>query len=526
MNNSHLRVPFSRRHFLQLAGGSVALIALSACAPAAPAVPAPVADAPDTTLPQRGGTLRVVFSDDLTTLDPATPISATDVATGFLLYNTLLRRSEGEAGAPLYPELAESWEINEDATMHTFYLRQDVVFQHGTAFTAKDVEYSINRLLDPTLGSGMAANLGAIDRMEILDDFTIAIHLAEPNVTLPYSSVQVQIVPHDRTTEELRQEATGTGPFVLAERVSGERIVFKRNENYWDSERPYLDEVALLTIPEPATQTAALTGGTVDFLFTISLETMPLLENAPDVSILESSQGVYPVFVMRADQAPFDDLRVRQAFKHAIDRNALHTGLMLGLGTVGNDQPVGPGTPFWADVQPLAYDVETAKVLLAEAGYADGLEVTLVTADIGGPRLNDAAVAIQEMVKAAGITVTLEKVPVGAFYAEHYMQTPFFVSWWPVFSDPNGVLPLAYSSAGVYNESGWSDPRADELIIAARGELDFEKRKAMYAEVQKMISEQGGVIVPYVAPYLQATRSNVHGHIPGPRIVFQNIWLA
>lgn len=181
---------------------------------------------------------------------------------------------------------------------------------------------------------------------------------------------------------------------MLAERVPGERTVCKHNECYWDKERPYLDEVQLLMMPEPAGQIAAITSGTVDLIHSIGLESVPMLEGSPDVSVLESSQGNYPLFAMRADQKPFDDLRVRQALKHAVDRAALLTALMDGRGNIGNDQPIGPGIPFWVDLQPLAYDVEKAKALLAEAGYADGVEVALSTSDIGGPRVNDAAIAI------------------------------------------------------------------------------------------------------------------------------------
>lgn len=170
--------------------------------------------------------------------------------------------------------------------------------------------------------------------------------------------------------------------------------------------------------------------------------------------------------------------------------------------------------------------MEKAKALLAEAGYPNGLEVTLSTSDIGGPRINDAAIAIQEMVKAAGFTLTLDKVPAGEFWSQKYMQTPFFISWWPVFSDPNAILPDAYSSQGDFNESGWSDPKVDELISAGRAELDVEKRKQLYAEAQQIICEQGATLIPYFAPYLQAIRHNVQGHIPSPRIVYQNLWLA
>ena len=528
MTNAGFLPDVHRRQFLQLLGGSAALIALNGCTiPSGVKLATPAAGAVEASSPQRGGVLRLVFTDDLLTLNPGTSSTFADVDVAKMLYDALFWVSEGEEGAPIYPMLAESWELNEDATVYTLHLRPNVVFQHGTPFTAKDVEYSINRMLDPASGT-IAASLSMVERVEVLDELTVTIHLREPNVALPtvLGGPFAQIVPHDRTTEQLSETPAGTGPFVLAEYVPGERIVFKRNENYWDPERPYLDEVQVIVIPEVASQLAALTSGLVDFLQSVSLENLAILQESPDVTLLEGVQGYYPVFAMRVDQKPFDDVRVRQAIKHAVDRNALHSALMLGRGSVGNDQPMAPGTPFWAEIPPLDYDVEKAKALLAEAGYSDGLEVTLTIAEIGGPRINEAAVAIQEMVKAAGITVLLEKVPASSYYVEKYMQVPFYISWWPTLSDPETVMPVAFTASGIYNESGWSDPRAEELIAVARGEQDVEKRKALYAELQQLISEEGGVLIPYVAPLLQAVRKNVHGHIPALPTAAQKIWVG
>lgn len=140
--------------------------------------------------------------------------------------------------------------------------------------------------------------------------------------------------------------------------------------------------------------------------------------------------------------------------------------------------------------------------------------------------MGDAAIAIQEMVKTAGFTITIDKVPGGDFWIPKYLQAPFFISWWPVFSDPNAVLPLAFSSQGFYNESGWGDRKLDELIAAGRAEQDVEKRKQIYAGAQQIISEQGGVLIPYFAPFLQAIRTTVQGYTAAPRIVYQNLWLA
>lgn len=527
MSNVVLPHAINRRHFLQLVGGSAVLVALGACTTPSGAGPAAVQNAPSgATTPRRGGVLRIVFADEFGSLDPGISNTFSDASVADMQYERLLRNSDGEPEARFYPVLAKSWETNADATVHTFHLRPGVVFHHGTPFTAKDVEYTINRIMDPSVGANGRAHLRVIDHMEIIDDLTIAFHLAAPDVALPYIlSSFVRIVPHDRTTEQLQKEPAGTGPFVMTERVPGQRFVLKRNPNYWDPERPYLDELQVVVIPEFAAQVAALTSGTVDYLWEVGHESLPLLQNAPNVNVLESLQNTYPTFTMSVTQKPFDDVRVRQAMKHVIDRNALHEAMLQGRGAIGKDQPISPGTPFWNDVPGLAYDVAKAKALLAEAGYGAGLAVTLTTTDIAGTRINDAAVVIQEMAKAAGITITLEKVPAGEFYDQKYGQVPFFADQWPSFSDPEATLPLGYTKEGRFNASGWSDPKADELMVAARGELDVAKRKAIYAQVEQIISEQGADIIPYFVPILQAARSNVHGIIPAFRTVYQNIWL-
>jgi peptide/nickel transport system substrate-binding protein len=382
-------------------------------------------------------------------------------------------------------------------------------------------------LLDPALGSSFGTSLMSLDRMEIVDEATVKFHLKTPDVTLPYKlgNAGLQIVPHDRTNEQLASAPSGTGPFRLTEHVPGERTVIQRNETYWEQDQPYLDEVQLLFIPEAAGQIAALTSGTVDIVAQVGIENLPLLENAEGIQVLENSLGIYHIFVMRAVDKPFDDVRVRQAFKHAIDRAALQGVILQGHGAIGNDQPVVPGSPFWANVTPLAYDVGQAKQLLAEAGYPDGLTVTLSVAEFI-PRIVDAAVALQEMLKPAGITLTLDKTPVDSYWAEKYMQTSFFASWWPAYSEPDVPLSLGYVSNAPYHESGLSDPKLDELITKGRGERDLAQRKQVYAEVQQWISQEGAVLIPYFAPLWVATRTNVQGLVPAALIRPQFIWLA
>ena len=515
----------NRRTFLQLTGG-VALATFSAsCVSPAGVAPQPVVDADE---PQRGGVLRIAVTEDVTNLDPTRSFSTTDVYLSFMLYETLTRRSEGEPGAPLYPQLAESWEISEDALTYTFSLRKGVTFHHGTPFTAKDVEFSILRLLNPDLGLSYRAVVGSVvERVEVVDDHTVRFHLIRPSVTFPFvlSTPGLQILPHDLTDEQLLTAPSGTGPFRFQENIPGERVVIVRNDNYWDNGLPYLDEVQMMIIPEAETAIASLTSGLVDMIDRVGFEALSTLTETEGIQVLESPQGTYPVFVLNVTQKPFDDVRVRQALKHVVDRNALQQVVLQGRGTIMNDQPVAPFSPLWGEIPPLAYDVEKAKALLAEAGYPDGLEITLDIAEIT-PGILEAAVVLQETARPAGITLTLNRVPVNTYWVESYLQTPFFVGYWNLISEPDPQLSFQYLPDGSLNESGWSDPRASELIALSRSERDLAVRRQQSAEIQQIISRDGGVMIPYSMPILTATSEKVHGVVPSQFIYPQFIWMT
>ncbi len=530
INKSNL----NRRQFLIMSGMFLGALTLNACGSPTPATETSATPQSETTTapevsstgPRRGGILRMAVSESPSSLDPSVPLNQTDTFIGFNLYNRLTRLNEGATDKSITPELAESWEISEDSLSQTFHLRQDVLFQHGTPFTAKDVVHSLDRIRNPDIAS--TSELLFIKAIEAVDDYTVRIDLETPNVTLPYLlGVQgTEIIPHDRTTEQLEQEPSGTGAFRLQEYRPGEQLIFSRNEAYWLPDHPYIDQFHLLVMPERATQITALMSGEVDWLPEVGVTDLPTLQDQADIQIHVSEQGFYPIFVMDATQKPFDDLRVRQAFKHATNREALKQLIVGEYGTIHNDQPITPGTPFWTDLPPLAYDPERAKELLAEAGYPEGLEVTLTVAEIL-PRIVDAAVALQEMMKAANITVTIDKVTIDTYWAEKYSETPFFVEYSPTFSESNLTLSDAYMTGASFNVSNLSDPHLDELIIQGRGTQGVAERQALYTEVQALIIQEGAVIIPYVPSLLMATQTKVQGLVaPSLHIRPEEVWLA
>ena len=516
----------NRRQMLTLLGGSAAALAIAACSTGTvPSQPADTTSAAQQ--PQSGGVLRIAFPDQLTQLDPALAFSGADISYSFTVFEHLTAIDYSDTSYPVLPRLAERWEISEDGLIWTFHLRQGVQFHHGELLTAQDVIYSIERIMNPALGSSGFSHLQIVERIEAVDDTAIRFVLRTPHVEFgrALASLGLQIVPHTYTSEQLATTPSGTGPFKFSEYSPGERLVLARHENYWDNPLPYLDEVQHLYITDSNTQMAAFTSGTIDLIAQIGIANLSLVENEPTLKVIENTLGVYHVFAMRVDQPPFDDVRVRQALKHAIDRDALRQVVWRERGTIGNDQPVPPGTSFWGDAVSLSYDVEKAKALLVEAGYAEGVTVTLAVADVS-PGIVDAAVAIQEMVKATGITINLEVSPIDIYWSERYMQTPFFVSFWPGLADPDEILTFCYHSQGVYNESGWSKPEVDGLIEAARAETDATQRKALYAEIQQQIATDGGVIIPYFASQFMALHARIQNVPPFVVPLVRAAWWA
>lgn len=516
----------NRRQMIKLLGGSLAMLGIGACTPAiAPAQP--VGASSTMVQPQAGGVLRVAFSDLLAQLDPAMAVSLADISYAYAVFENLTIVDFSDPNYPVLPHLAESWESSEDGRIWTFHLRQGVQFHHGALFTAQDVVYTMTRIMDPALGSVGNSQLQIVERVEAVDDTTVRFVLHAPHVAFArvLGTVALQIVPHTYTSEQLATAPSGTGPFKLGEYTPGERLLLTRHEGYWDNPRPYLAEVHHLYITDTTAQIAALTSGTIEVISQVGVTNLPMVESDPTLKLLENPLGIYHLFAMRTDMEPFADVRVRQALKHAVDRNALRQVVWRERGTVGNDQPVPPVSPFWGGAAALDYDAEKAKALLAAAGYADGLTVPLAVAEVT-PGIVDAAVALQEMVKAAGITINLERSPADGYWAEQYMQTPFFVSFWPGLADPDEILTFAYHSQGFFNESGWSTPAVDGLIEAARTATDPAQRKALYAEIQQQIATEGGVLIPYFAPQFMAMRNHIQGIAPFPVPFVRTAWLA
>ena len=475
--------------------------------------------------PKYGGTLTMGIVADTLTLDPAFQTAGIDMTIIQMVYDNLLMI---QADLSVKPELATSWEANDDLTSFTFHLRKGVKFNHGKEFKAEDVLYSFNRLRDPELGSAALPLVQEIEDIVALDDYTVRIDLSSPNGFFleSLSGVFFRILPSDVDPARMALEEFGTGPFILEEYLPGERATMVRNPDYWEEGKPYLDEIVILGIGEVATRTEALQSGDVDLLIRLDAQSLPSIDSHPDTVVLKGASGANLGLDMDNTKPPFDNILVRKAFQLALDRNLIVQASTLGLGSPASDHPIPPNEPRFApQYAPPDYDPDLARSLLEQAGYPDGIDVTLHTSNVG-PGMVEAAVAFKESAEPAGIRVDVQTHPSDGYWSEVFTIVPFSVVNWPGKPSPNYTLTAAYHSEARYNASHYSNPTYDALIERARGE-SLEDQKATYAEVQRLLIEEVPRLVAAFQPNLWGVRTHVRNADPHPfgyRIV-QDIWL-
>jgi peptide/nickel transport system substrate-binding protein len=456
------------------------------------------------------------------TMDPAFVNVADDSYQQNAVYNRLVNL---DSSFQPIPELAKSWSVSGDGLTWTFDLETGVKFHDGRPMTAKDVVFSFRRLLDPAVGSPATSVLNFLepDGITAVDDHTVT--FKTPNVVADLPTVLAikygMIVPDGSTKEDLKVKAMGTGPFVQDVYSPTEtRRVFQRNKNYWREGLPKAECLELSVITEEVTRLAAIKSGAADLILSAGAASAGTLASDPMLKLEKSAPGTYLTISMWTDTPPFDDVRVRQALKAVIDRQLLVDTILLGNGTPGNDNPIPPTSPDAYTAEVKKQDIEKAKQLLAEAGHASGLTVELNTGE-GFPGMVALAQAYQQMAAQAGITVNIINNPADSYWDVIWMKKPFFISNWSGRPAAE-ALPYTFSSDATYNEARWKNPDFDRLLKEARAETDSAKRSQLYKDAQQLLSEHGGVIVPYFVSDVAVMRADCEGYSPHPQVPIIN----
>ena len=458
-----------------------------------------------------------VASGEKLNLDPARNIVLDGAGLIVSIYDALV---DFDSNFQLVPRLATSWESNADATQWTIKLRKGVKFHDGTDFDSADVVYTYRRVLDPDLGSPGRALLTFVEPegIEAVDAHTVRFTTKNPTPQLPTQLKNrfVHIVPEGATAQDMESHGVGTGPFILGGDFDKGAPFWKvtRNPNYWQPGMPKAECIRFTSILEPITRAAALISGEIDVASAIDPVLVPLLEENENVNVIKAAGGASIALSMWVDTPPFDDVRVRQALKAVVDRQAIVDGALLGLGEPGADSPIPPSSAFAYLTSPPERDVAKAKQLLADAGYPDGLEVQLHVAPAAVGYMNVAQAYVQ-MAADAGIKVKLNQVPAGTYWSETWLKVPFLVSGWSP-RPPSGALSVAYRKEAKWNETHWFRDDYDALLDRAEATLDDEERVELWKQAQKMLVEEGGTVIIAFYPSIAAVRADCGGYTPHP----------
>lgn len=474
---------FSRRTFMGGALGLGAAGTLAACSTAGPVVDIDTSGGPIT-----GGTLRVGLTggSSADSLDAHIPVNSGDTARVINLYEPLIRRGDDYS---LEYRLAESMEADESATRWTVTLRENLKFSDGSQLTADDVAFTIDRIRDPEDPKNGSAMLVAIEELEVKDDRTLIIHLSAPDAELDdaFSQYQMGIVPRGYDPDN----PIGAGPFKVGSFTASQSTSLVRNDHYWEGPA-HLDEVELINFNDDDAMLNALLSTQVDAIGQIPPALARVIEADERLAILDSETGMWLPFTMRVDAEPFDDVRVRQAFRLAVDREEMVRQVFSGHGQVGNDM-FGLYDDHYPQFTQREQDVEKAKKLLADAGYPDGITVELVTAPIQAGAVEATQVFAQQA-KQAGITINLRRLDTSTFFGDDYLQWPFAQSFWYT-RDILSQINQCAMDASPFNETHWGDQAYTDLFHEAQAETDDAKRGKLKEELQKRLFDEGGYII-------------------------------
>ncbi len=471
--------------------------------------------------PKRGGRMRLGVAGANTgdSHDPATWGTSAIINLGMWagVYNNLMEIGPDNK---VTPELAESVEPSKDAKTWTFKLRKGVTFSNGKPLDADDVVASINHHRGEQSKSAAKGVLGSVTDLRAVGKDTVVFTLSSGSADFPTAVTDYHLPIGPAKDGKVDWEAAiGTGGYTLVSHERGVKMVLKRNPSYWKSGRAWFDEVELINISDLAARMNAVVSGQVDVIGAPDIKTLALLQRNKDIVVEEytgTQQFTMPMFT---DVAPFNDVNVRLALKYSLDRKAMVQTILRGHGRPGNDSPITPANVFFSDaVQARPYDPEKAKYHLKQAGMSS-LKIDLSASDAAFTGAVDTAVLFKEHASKSGIDINVVREPNDGYWSNVWRKKPFCMCYWAGRPTEDWMFSQVYAKGTPYNDTHWDNERFNKLLVEARAELDTAKRRTMYGEMQQLVSDDGGVIIPMFANMLQARSNKVaHGKAVGSNL--------
>ncbi|MFD1555348.1 ABC transporter substrate-binding protein [Paraburkholderia silviterrae] len=507
----------TRRELLRYAG----VLGLSSLALAGSGLVAPRgARAQGTSGASRPGsqTIRVAHLMPAGAVDPLT---VTDAGALCLLNQTGEFLANDDADGHLQPALALSWQPNAKADVWTFKLRPGVKFHDGQPFGAKDVVATFDRLADPASGSAALSVLkGVLSKggTKMVDEHTVSFHLDAPNGNFPYyvssDNYNAVLLPANYAGN-YEKSFIGTGAFKLERYETRRGASFVRNDAYW-GEKALPERVQFAFYADEQAQILALQGHQADVMGTFTVQGGIGILNNPDFKVIGVRSSAHRQIHMRNDVPTFKDKRVRQALALALDRDVMVRGLFKGRAVLGNDSPFAPIFPSTASAVPQRkVDLAKARQLLAQAGVANGFDVTLTTEKY--MEIPDLAVVVQNAAKAIGVRIALKVESQSQYYGagtygkSDWLDSPLGITDYGHRGVPNVFLNAPFTSGGTWNAAHFHNAQYDKLVAQFAATLDVAAQKQVAAQIQTLLLDETPVIIPYFYDQLIAQRTALSG---------------
>lgn len=469
---------------------------------------AALADTTKTSTPRQGGRIRVasLSSSTADTLDPARGALSTDYTRHYMLYSGLT-----QLDSKLQAQLALAEDIqSSDQTLWNIKLRRGVQFHDGKPLTSADVVYSLARHKDAATGSKVKPIAEQFAEIKASGPNEVLLRLNGPNADLPALLADSHFLIVKDGTSDFRT-AVGTGPYRLKEFKPGVRTIVVRNPNYWRTGKPYLDEVELIGIPDESARVNALLSGDVQLILAVNPRSIKRINATPGYQTLETKSGLYTSLIMRQDATPTGNPDFVLAMKYLLDRELIRRALFRGYGTLGNDHPIPPGHRYYnADLPLRPHDPERARYHLQKAGLV-GVRLPVYASPAAEGSIDMGSV-LQEQAARIGLKLAVNRVPADGYWSNHWMKHPLTFGNTNPRPTADLLFSLFYASSAPWNESGWKNPKFDQLLVAARGEADEVKRKQLYGDMQELVHNHCGVGIPLFISFMDAYDRRLRGY--------------
>ncbi|SEB84552.1 ABC transporter substrate-binding protein [Paenibacillus sp. GP183] len=463
---------------------------------------------------------RPVDSDNL---DPVTQSQNANIWVLNLLMNGLVKSSDD--GTKIEPDLAKSWDISPDGLTYTFHLLDGLKFSDGTAVKGEDWIFSLTRARDEK-GSIWTSNLKAITKIAAPDDKTVVLTLDQPFVPLlaALAMFNAAVLPkayfEKVGVEGFSQKPAGTGPYMLDKWVKGEYISLKKNPNYRVQGLPKTDEIKLTVVPDDNTRMLQLQSGDIDVATFVPYNKMKELSSNPDYTVQNFQAAQVNYLTLNTAKKPLDNVKVRQALNYAIDKQGLVNAVLNGYGTLGTTFFPSGLMYYDKNLTPYKQDLEKAKSLLAEAGFANGgIKLELLTRS-GDAINNQVSVILKDSFSKIGVDLTIKQLESATVSS---MQRSFnydlcLNGWSSDMVDPAQVVDrmVVYNDATRAFYTGWKDDTAIQMALDAKKQQDAVKRQEMYSKIQGIHASATPLITLYNSGYPVIMKKNITGFSQTP----------